>query len=134
MDRLSQFSGPLHALLRIVAGLLFMQHGAQKLFGMFGGMGGQGGTAKFPDLMFIAGVLEFFGGLLVVIGLWTRPVALLLAIQMLVAYFMAHAPQGPIPILNGGELALMYFIVFLYLAAAGSGTWSADHAMRKKLV
>lgn len=111
-----------------------MQHGAQKLFGMFGGMGPEGGTAKFPDLMFIAGVLEFFGGLLAVIGLFTRPVALLLAIQMLVAYFMVHAPQGTIPLLNHGELALMYFIVFLYLAAAGSGPWSADHAMRKKLV
>jgi putative oxidoreductase len=134
VDRFSQFAGPLHALLRIVAGLLFMQHGAQKLFGMFGGMGGSGGTAKFPDLMFIAGVLEFFGGLLVVIGLFTRPVALLLAIQMLVAYFMAHAPQGPIPLLNGGELALMYFIVFLYLAAVGPGPWAADHAMRKRIV
>jgi putative oxidoreductase len=134
VDRLSQFAGPLHAFLRIVVGLLFMQHGAQKLFGMFGGMGGEGGTAKFPDLMFVAGVLEFFGGLLIVIGLFTRPVALLLAIQMLVAYFKAHAPQGPIPLLNHGELALMYFIVFLYLAAAGPGPWSADHAMRKKLV
>jgi len=134
VNRFSQFTGPLHALLRIIAGLLFMQHGAQKLFGMFGGMGGQGGTAKFPDLMFIAGVLEFFGGLLLVFGLFTRPVALLLAIQMLVAYFKAHAPQGPIPLLNGGELALMYFIVFLYLAAAGPGPWSVDHARRRPIL
>lgn len=132
MNSLSRFAGPFHALLRIVAGLLFMPHGAQKLFGMFGGMGPDGGTAKFPDQMFIAGVLEFFGGVLLALGLFTRPVALLLAIEMLVAYFMAHAPHGPIPMLNHGELALMYFIVFLYLSAAGPGPWSLDHAMRKK--
>jgi putative oxidoreductase len=134
VNRLSQFTGPLHAFFRIIAGLLFMQHGAQKLFGMFGGMGGQGGTAKFPDLMFIAGVLEFFGGLLIVIGLFTRPVALLLAIQMLVAYFKAHAPQGAVPLLNGGELALLFFIIFLYLAAAGPGPWSVDHARRRTVL
>ncbi|HET9888627.1 MAG TPA: DoxX family protein [bacterium] len=132
MNFLSRFAGPFHALLRIVVGLLFMPHGAQKLFGMFGGMGGEGGTAKFPDQMFIAGVLEFFGGLLLVLGLFTRPVALLLAIEMLVAYFMAHAPHSPIPLLNHGELALLYFIVFLYLSAAGPGAWSADEAIRKK--
>lgn len=134
MDRFSQFSGPTHAILRITAGLMFMQHGAQKLFGWLGGMGGQGATASFPDLMWFAGILEFFGGLLIALGLFTRPVAFLLAGMMLVAYFKAHAPQGAVPILNRGELALLYCVVFLFLAAAGPGPWSLDWSRRKRVI
>lgn len=121
--------GPaLHAILRIGAGLLFMQHGAQKLFGALGAEG----PVPLASLMGLAGVLEFFGGLLIVLGLFTRPVALVLALQMLVAYFMAHLPKGPWPILNAGELALLYMLIFLFLAGNGSGTWSLDHVLKNR--
>jgi putative oxidoreductase len=116
--------------MRIVTALLFMQHGAQKLFGM------PADPAKVPvdlfSLMGLAGVLEFFGGLLILLGLFTRPVAFLLAGEMAVAYFMAHAPEGFWPLLNRGELAALYCFVFLYLAAAGGGPWSGDHQWRRR--
>jgi putative oxidoreductase len=120
--------GPaLHAILRIGAGLLFMQHGAQKLFGALGGE-----AVPLVSLMGLAGILEFFGGLLIVLGLLTRPVALILALQMLAAYVMAHVPKGPWPILNAGELALLYMLIFLFLAGNGSGTWSLDHVLKRR--
>ena len=123
----------LHAVLRIGAGLLFMQHGAQKLFGWFGGFGGEAGaTAQLVSQMGLAGVLEFFGGLLIVIGLATRPVAVILVLEMLVAYFMAHMPQGGFPIQNGGELALLYALIFAHFAAAGAGPASVDAAMSSR--
>ena len=114
--------GATHAVARILIGLLFMQHGAQKLFGMFGG----NQVESLFGLMGLAGVMEFFGGLLVVAGLWTAPVAALLAIQMLVAYFMAHAGHGLIPVENNGELALLYMAAFAFLAVSGSGPASLD--------
>ena len=114
--------GATHAVARILIGLLFMQHGAQKLFGMFGG----NQVESLFGLMGLAGVMEFFGGLLVVAGLWTAPVAALLALQMLVAYFMAHAGQGLIPVENNGELALLYMAAFAFLAVSGSGPASLD--------
>src|SRR5690625_2950509 len=95
--RYTAAAGVTHAILRIGAGLLFMQHGAQKLFGWFGGMGPEGGTATLFSLMGLAGVLEFFGGLLIVVGLLTRPVAVVLALEMIAAYFMAHVPLGGFP-------------------------------------
>ena len=128
-----RMAGVLHAVLRIGAGLLFMQHGAQKLFGWFGGFGGEAGaTAQLVSQMGLAGVLEFFGGLLIVIGLATRPVAVILVLEMLVAYFMAHMPQGGFPIQNGGELALLYALIFAYFAGAGGGPMSVDAAMRSR--
>ena len=114
--------GATHAVARMLIGLLFMQHGAQKLFGMFGG----NQVESLFGLMGLAGVMEFFGGLLVVAGLWTAPVAALLALQMLVAYFMAHAGQGLIPVENNGELALLYMAAFAFLAVSGSGPASLD--------
>lgn len=114
-------------LLRVATGFLFMQHGAQKLFGLFGGFGGTpGATAPLFSMMGLAGVLEFFGGLLVLLGLFTRPTAFILAGQMAVAYFMVHLSQGFWPIENGGELAALYAFVFLYLSARGGGRWSMD--------
>ena len=122
-------SGPMQitrALLRIVTGLLFLQHGAQKLFGWFGGMGGNGATAALNTLPGIAGVLEFYGGLLILVGLLTRPVAFLLAGEMAVAYFRSHAPHGFWPIENRGELAALYSFLFLFFAAHGAGAFSLD--------
>ncbi len=116
--------GVLHAVLRIGAGLLFMQHGAQKLFGMLGG-----NQVELISQMGLAGVLEFFGGLLIVLGLFTRPVAILLVIEMLWAYFQAHMPQGGAPIQNGGELPLLFALVFAFLAAHGAGPASVDRKM-----
>lgn len=122
----------MRSLLRIVAGFTFSLHGLQKLFGLFGGMGGTGATAQLFTLPWIAGVLEAIGGPLILLGLFTRPVAFILSGQMAVAYFMVHFPRGFLPILNGGELAALYCLVFFYLFAAGPGPLSADAAFRKK--
>jgi putative oxidoreductase len=127
---LSKWSPRLLSIMRIVAALLFMQHGAQKLFGV------PADPAKVPvelfSLMGLAGVLELFGGLLLLLGLFTRSVAFILAGEMAFAYFMAHAPKGFWPLLNRGELAALYCFVFLYLAAAGGGPWSIDHLWRRR--
>ncbi len=120
------------SVLRIIAGFTFSLHGFQKLFGAFGGLGGQGGTAAFGSLLWTAGVLECFGGVLILLGLFTRPVAFLLCGEMAVAYFTRHAPRAFWPILNGGELAVLYCFIFLYLSIAGPGPVSLDRLMRKK--
>jgi putative oxidoreductase len=125
-------AGATHAVLRIGAGLLFFLHGAPKLFGWFGGMGPAGGSAELFSLMGLAGVLEVFGGLLIAVGFLTRPVAVLLAAEMLAAYVMAHAPQGPIPYSNGGELALLYLVVWIFLAGNGAGPASADARLARR--
>ncbi|HET9438811.1 MAG TPA: DoxX family protein [Longimicrobiales bacterium] len=119
-------AGPTHALLRIVAGLLFMMHGGQKLLGWFGGPGGDGGTVELVSLMGLAGVLELVGGALLIIGLLTRPVAFILSGEMAVAYFMMHFPNGFWPIENRGEPAALFAFIFLYLAFNGAGPWSVD--------
>lgn len=118
------------AILRIVTAYLFMAHGTAKLFGMpyqkmFDGL-------QLVSLPGLAGVLEVFGGLLILIGLFTRPVAFVLCGFMAVAYFMAHGSQGHVllPMLNGGELAVLYCFVFLYFVFSGAGAWSVD-AMRR---
>ena len=130
---LSKFQAPALNLLRIMTGFLFFPHGAQKLFALFGGFGGQpGATAPLLSLMGVAGVLEFFGGLLVMCGLFTRPVAFILSGLMAAAYFMGHFPQGVWPLLNGGELAALYSFVFLFLAASGGGAFSIDGMLVKR--
>ena len=116
-------------MLRIVTGFLFLQHGSAKLLGMphvamFDGL-------QLMSLMGLAGVLELVGGTLVMIGLFTRPAAFILSGQMAVAYFMAHAPGGFLPILNQGELAVMFSFVFLYFSAAGAGAFSLDSLLKK---
>jgi putative oxidoreductase len=118
-------------LLRIVTGFLFMPHGAQKLFGWLGGMGGGGQTAPFLGLIWIAGVLEFFGGLAILLGVFTRPIAFVLSGFMAVAYFMGHAPKGFWPVLNQGELAVLYCFIFLFLSAAGGGPLALDRLWQK---
>jgi putative oxidoreductase len=119
-------------LLRIIAGFLFMPHGAQKLFGWLGGMGGTGAAASFPGLIWIAGALEFLGGLCILLGAWTRPVAFVLSGQMAAAYFMGHASRGFWPLVNSGELAVLYCFVFLFLAAAGGGPFTIERLWQKQ--
>jgi putative oxidoreductase len=117
--------------LRLVAGFTFSLHGFQKLFGFFGGMG-HGSTAHFFSLLWAAGALESVGGILILLGLYTRPVAFILCGEMAVAYFRQHAPGGLWPIANGGELAVLYCFIFLLLISAGAGPLSLDGMIRKK--
>lgn len=112
--------------LRIVAAFLFMQFGTGKLLAFPAAIMPGGGTAPVASLAGIAGILETFGGLLLLIGLFTRPVAFILSGEMAVAYFYGHAPQGFWPVLNQGALAVFYCFLFLYLSAAGPGPWSLD--------
>lgn len=121
-----------YSLARVLLALLFMQHGAQKLFGFFGGIDGAGGAVELVSLLGLAGVIEFFGGLAVFLGLFTRLAALLSAAEMLAAYLMFHSPQGINPILNEGEMALLYFAGFLIVAGYGAGKWSLDRVLWKK--
>lgn len=127
MERyLGRYSEAIYCLMRLVVGLTFAQHGAQKLFGALGGQ-------KMPldGLMGVAGVIEFFGGLLIAIGLAAGWAAFIASGQMAVAYFMAHAKGGFWPIVNRGELAVAYCFVFLYIASKGSGRYSLDAVIRK---
>lgn len=114
-----------YALLRAVSGLLFLQAGGMKLFGWFGGMPG-GIAASFLSQVWIGGVLEFFGGLAILLGLRTRLVAFILSGEMAVAYWQFHAPMGSWPIQNHGEPAVLLCFIFLFLSAQGSGRWSLD--------
>lgn len=114
------------SVLRIVAAFLFIAHGSQKLFGWPASEPQQ--TVDLMSMAGIAGMLETFGGLMLLLGLLTRPVAFLLAGEMALAYFMVHAPQGFWPLLNRGEVAVLYCFLFLYFAAVGGGPWSLDAA------
>lgn len=111
------------SILRIAAGLLLLQHGTTKLLGFPVSQMNGIPVSTMPGL---AGVFELVGGVLIIIGLFTRPTAFILSGMTAVAYFYAHAPQGFYPLLNGGELAALYSFVFLYLACAGGGVWSVD--------
>ena len=115
------------SVLRIMTALLFMEHGTMKLLNF--PASDNPGPALF-SLIGFAGMLELVGGLLLVLGLFTRPVAFILSGQMAVAYFMAHAPHSFFPIVNKGEGAILFCFVFLYMAAAGAGPWSVDAARR----
>jgi putative oxidoreductase len=123
-----QWAPRLLSLLRIMTALLFMEHGTQKLLGFPPPTNPQ--PALF-SLLGVQGVLELFGGLLLVLGLLTRPVAFLLSGNMAVAYFMAHAPRSFFPVLNGGDAAILYCFVFFFLFAAGPGPWSVDALFRR---
>ena len=131
LNRLAAYQPQALALLRIVAGYTFLLHGSAKLLSMphvamFDGL-------QLFSLYGLAGVLELVGGLLLVLGLFTRPVAFVLSGQMAVAYFMAHASQGSVlmPLLNGGESAGLFCFVFLYLFVAGGGAWALDNRLSK---
>jgi putative oxidoreductase len=125
MNFLAPWTPQLLSVLRIASGLLLLQHGTTKYLHF---PESQMSGASPITMGGLAGVLELVGGALLVIGLFTRPVAFILSGMTAVAYFYAHAPQGFFPILNGGELAALYCFVFLFLAAAGGGAWSVDRA------
>ena len=122
MEFMKRLEAEIYALLRIVTGFLFLWHGMQKLFGFPAGM--PAGVPAF--IVYVGGPLEFFGGILVMIGLFTRPVAFVLSGQMAFAYWMAHGFHALLPVVNQGELAALYCFVFLFISAKGSGIWSAD--------
>ena len=123
-----QYNDVFYTIFRIMVGILFMFHGAQKLFGVFA----KSGPKPLMSLMGVAGIVEFFGGLLIVLGLFTSLVAIIAAVQMVVAFFKAHFTiANPVPILNGGELALLYLAVFLYIFFEGGGKYSVDAKMCK---
>ena len=122
-----------HTLLRVITGALFMQHGLQKLFGLLVDPSKPwNGPPPMFSQFWVAGVLECFGGFLIVIGLLTTPVAFLLAGEMAVAYFTSHAPRSFWPIQNGGEHTVLFCFVFLYLFATGAGPFSVDAALRSR--
>jgi putative oxidoreductase len=127
-DALQAWAPQLRSVLRIVTALLFMQHGSAKLFhlphqAIYDHL-------QLMSLMGVQGILEFFGGLLLLVGLFSRPVAFLLSGDMAVAFFMVHFKRGWLPILNGGDLAVLFSFVYLYLWAAGPGPWSVDAKLR----
>ncbi len=128
-DSFALWAPRLLSLLRIVAGLIFLEHGTQKLFGFPIPPTGGASPAMF-SLLWFAAVLEVVGGVLLVLGLFTRPVAFILSGEMAFAYWMAHAPRAFWPVANGGDAAILYCFVFLYLAAAGAGPWSVDAGRR----
>jgi putative oxidoreductase len=121
-----------YCLLRIVAGLLFIQTGGLILFGWFGGMPGQPGTPSLLSETGIGGILEFFGGIAIAFGLGTRPVAFILSGMMAVAYWQFHAPNAMSPVQNGGMAAVLFCFLFLYMSARGGGDWSIDAMLRRK--
>jgi putative oxidoreductase len=122
----------LYVVFRVFVGLLFFQHGAQKLLGWFGGVNGAGGTVELVSLFGLAGLIELTAGLAIALGLLTRVAASIAALEMLGAYYMAHLPNGLVPISNQGELALLYFASFLVIVAHGAKKWNLDSTLFKK--
>jgi putative oxidoreductase len=125
---LGKYSEVIYAIMRIVTGLLFAAHGAQKLFGAFGGL-----SMHPTPLLVAAGVIEFLGGVLMAAGLWAGYAGFIASGEMAVAYFMMHAPRGFWPIVNGGERAVVYCFIFLYIASRGSGGLSIEALVKSKL-
>lgn len=115
---MGRFAPQLYALLRIVAGVLFAFHGAQKLLGLFGGQ-----QVTLMSTLGLAGLIELVGGLMIAAGAFTSLAALVASGEMAYAYFTAHLPRGAVPIQNGGELAALYCFLFLYISARGTGVW-----------
>ena len=127
-DRLTPWAPHMLAVLRIMSALLFLEHGTMKLFNFPASDMGQ---PPLASLMGVQGLIELIGGVLLAIGLLTRPVAFILSGNMAVAYFMAHAPDSFFPALNGGDAAILYCFVFLYFVFAGPGAWSVDGARNR---
>ena len=126
MTFLKRYSDHLYSLMRVIAGFLFACHGAQKLFGVLGGP-----EMRHIPLMLAAGIIEFFGGLLIALGVFTAIAAFIASGEMATAYFLRHAPNGLWPIRNHGELAVLFCFVFLFIASRGDGTWSARRLLKR---
>jgi putative oxidoreductase len=122
---LGRFAPQIYALLRIVSGLLFACHGAQKVFGVLGAR-----QVPIMSQLGLAGVIELVGGVMIAAGIFASLVAFICSGEMAVAYFQQHAPNGAVPLQNGGELAMLYCFLFLYVAARGNGTWSVQGGKR----
>lgn len=129
---MQQFQPYAHALLRIVAGFVFSQHGMQKVFGWLGGVDGHGASVPLMSKYGAAGLIELVGGVLILLGLFTVPAAIISSGEMAAAYFMSHFPRSFWTAQNGGDPAVLNCFIFLYFAAAGAGIWSLDGLMRKK--
>ena len=127
MQFLKRFSDQLYSLMRLIAGFLFACHGAQKLFGVLGSP-----QLVHIPLMLAAGVIEFFGGLLIALGAFTAIAALIASGEMATAYCLNHGPHGFLPIKNHGELAVLFCFVFLYIASRGDGVWSVRGLFKGK--
>lgn len=127
LPRRTEWEDRLLSVLRIMSGLLFLEHGTAKMFD-FPHQATHHAYALFTLVPGLAGLLEVVGGILIAVGLFTRPVAFILAGNMAVAYFMSHAPKSFFPLLNGGDTAILYCFVFLFLAAAGGGCWGIDRS------
>lgn len=126
---LGRFSPQLYAILRIIAGFVFLTYGTQKLFGMPAPLGGKA-PASLPPLVMAAGIIELVCGLLILLGLLTGWAAFVASGEMAVAYFMGHFPQHPMPVVNQGVPAVLFCFVFLYIASVGSGVWGLDSLFR----
>ena len=135
LEKIRSFQPYMLSILRVVVAFVFLLHGVQK-FGFLDGMDRRGGTAGkvagVPSMLWAAGYVETIGGPLVLVGLFTRPVAFILAGEMAVGYFRTHFPQGWWPLTNGGEEAVFYCFLYLYLVTAGGGPWSLDALLWKK--
>jgi len=127
-DKISKLEPYTLGLLRIVSSLIFMAHGTQKILGF----PASDRSPEMFSLSWTAGMLELIGGFLLLIGLFSRPVAFVLSGLMAFAYWIAHAPRSPFPVLNGGDAAILYCFVFLYLVFAGPGRWSVDALLKSK--
>lgn len=125
-DFRTRYNDVAYAIFRVLVGLFFVFHGAQKLFGVLGGQ-----AAPLVSKFGAAGLIEFVGGILIALGLFTVPVAIITALEMLVAYITVHVPNGLLPIANGGELALLFFAAFFYIIFEGSGRYSLDAWWRR---
>jgi putative oxidoreductase len=129
MNSLTRYAIPFYSIMRFVVGLMFFCHGAQKLFGWFTPPGEPGGA--LPPLMAVGGWIEVVGGLLIAVGLFTRVAAFIASGEMAVAFFMMHAKGSILPIINKGELAVVYCFLFFYIFLYGPGAWSLDVMLRK---
>jgi Predicted membrane protein len=124
---ISKYEAQIYAMFRLIAGFLFLWHGSQKLFGF-----PPAGHEMPSYIMLIAGPIEFFGGLLIMIGLWTHWVAFICSGEMAFAYWSVHGTHAILPVMNGGELAIIYCFLFLFIASRGSGVFSLDHFLAKR--
>jgi len=124
---ISKYETQIYAIFRLIAGFLFLWHGSQKLFGFPPAGHGMPGY-----IMWIAGPIEFLGGLLIMIGLWTPWVAFICSGEMAFAYWSVHGTHALLPVINGGELAIIYCFLFLFIASRGSGVFSVDHFLEKR--